>query len=132
MYLAAGTFLVRDYDEAIAFFTRSLGFRLLEDTTISDTKRWVIVSPGNAGGTNLLLAKAVGDEQLAAVGKQGGGRVAFFLHTNDFENQSSHMRTAGVEFLEAPRREAYGTVAVFRDLYGNKWDLIQPADPSIE
>jgi catechol 2,3-dioxygenase-like lactoylglutathione lyase family enzyme len=126
MHLAAVAFLVHEYDQAIAYFTRSLGFRLVEDTRLSDTKRWVIVSPGSAGGTSLLLARAADDAQRACVGRQGGGRVAFFLHTHDFDRDHARLLAAGVDFLEPPRRETYGTVAVFRDLYGNKWDLIGP------
>lgn len=124
MKLAMVTYLVRDYDEAIAFFTGALRFRLVEDTRMSETKRWVIVAAD--GGVNVLLAKAANDEQLATVGKQGGGRVAYFLHTDDFAREQARMIDAGIEFLEPPRIEPYGTVAVFRDLYGNKWDLIEP------
>lgn len=125
MNLAAVTCLVRDYDEAITYFTRVLGFSLIEDTPISETKRWVLVSAG--GGSNLLLAKAATDEQRAAVGNQAGGRVAFFLQTDNFAATQHRLLAAGAEFLEAPRREPYGIVAVFRDLYGNRWDLIGPA-----
>ena len=126
MHLATVTVLVHDYDEAIAFFTGSLGFKLVEDRALSETKRWVIVSPGE-GGANLLLAKAANDEQQAAIGLQGGGRVAFFLHTTNLEQEVARMAAAGVMFLESPRQEAYGKVVVFRDLSGNKWDLIEPA-----
>lgn len=124
--LSAMTFLVREYDEAVAFFTAGLGFGLLEDTPLGDGKRWVRVAP-RGGGTGLLLARAATPEQAAAVGRQGGGRVFLFLETDDFARDHARMRAAGVVFDEEPRREAYGTVAVFRDLYGNKWDLIQPA-----
>lgn len=124
--LGAVTFLVRDYDEAIAYFTGRLGFELREDTPLGGGKRWVRVVP-RGGGTGLLLARAATPEQAAAVGRQGGGRVFLFLETDDFARDHAAMRAAGVGFEEAPRREAYGTVAVFRDLYGNKWDLIQPA-----
>lgn len=124
--LGAVTFLVRDYDEAIAFFTGRLGFELREDTPLGGGKRWVRVVP-RGGGTGLLLARAATPEQAAAVGRQGGGRVFLFLETDDFARDHAAMRAAGVGFEEEPRREAYGIVAVFRDLYGNKWDLIQPA-----
>ncbi len=124
MRLALVALLVRDYDEAIAWVVRAVGFVLTEDTLLEDGKRWVVVAP--AGGSGLLLAEARGAEQLAAVGNQHGGRVGFFLHTDDFAREQARMRASGVEFVEAPRAEAYGTVAVFRDLYGNKWDLIEP------
>jgi catechol 2,3-dioxygenase-like lactoylglutathione lyase family enzyme len=118
------TFLVRDYDEAIAFFTRALGFTLLEDTPQGDGKRWVLVAPAG-GGTSLLLARAVTPEQARAIGRQAGGRVFLFLNTDDFWRDYEAMRSRGVVFNEAPREEPYGIVAVFEDLYGNKWDLIQ-------
>jgi catechol 2,3-dioxygenase-like lactoylglutathione lyase family enzyme len=117
--------LVRDYDEAIDFYVRKVGFDLVEDTDMGGGKRWVVVRPpGSEGG--LLLAKAVGD-QGRMVGEQGGGRVFLFLQTDDFGRDQGRMAAAGVRFLEAPRHEPYGTVAVFEDLYGNRWDLIQPA-----
>ena len=125
--LAAVTFLVRDYDEAIAFFTEKLGFELAEDSPLGEGKRWVVVAPPGSAGTKLLLAKAVTPEQIARIGDQAGGRVFLFLHTDDFLRDYEAMRSRGVRFLEAPRQEAYGTVAVFEDLYGNKWDLLQPA-----
>jgi catechol 2,3-dioxygenase-like lactoylglutathione lyase family enzyme len=118
------TLLVRDYDEAIAFFTDALGFELLEDTPQGDGKRWVLVAP-SGGGTSLLLAKAATPEQIALIGCQGGGRVFLFLNTDDFLRDYKAMRSRGVVFNETPRTEPYGTVAVFEDLYGNKWDLIQ-------
>jgi catechol 2,3-dioxygenase-like lactoylglutathione lyase family enzyme len=124
-HLAHVALLVRDYDEAIAWFTTKLGFRLVEDSPRGPGKRWVLVTPAG-GGTALLLAKAATPEQEAAVGRQGGGRVMFFLHTDDFVRDHAVMRAAGVKFHEAPRHEAYGTVAVFGDLCGNKWDLLQP------
>lgn len=127
--LATVTLLVRDYDEAIRFFTDALRFALLEDTPRGQGKRWVVVAPadevGHAGAA-LLLAKAVTDEQEAAVGKQAAGRVFLFLHTADFAADHAHMASHGVRFLEEPRHEPHGTVAVFQDLCGNKWDLIQP------
>ena len=124
--LAAISLVVRDYDEAIAFFTDALRFRLVEDTPLGNGKRWVRVAPAG-GGTALLLARAVSPEQLAAVGNQAGGRVFLFLHTDDFAGDHARMSAAGVRFLEAPRHEPYGVVAVFEDLYGTRWDLIQPA-----
>jgi len=116
--------VVRDYDEAIAFFTRTLHFELVEDTPI-EGKRWVLVAPPGSRGTALLLAKAKGPEQLARVGDQTGGRVSFFLHTDDFWRDYRELRAKGVEFAREPKQEGYGTVAVFRDLYGNLWDLLE-------
>ena len=127
--IGAITFLVRDYDEAIGWFRDALGFSLIADTPLGGGKRWVLVSPGEAG-TPLLLAEASGDAQRARIGDQTGGRVGFFLHTDDFAPYHARMRAAGVTFREEPRREAYGTVAVFEDLYGNLWDLIEPKDPA--
>jgi len=124
--LAAISLVVRDYDEAIDYFTRVLRFRLLEDTPLGAGKRWVTVAPGDGHGAALLLAKAANDEQRAAVGHQSGGRVFLFLHTDDFWSDYRHMQSLDVRFTEAPREEAYGTVVVFEDLYGNKWDLVQP------
>ncbi len=126
--LAAISLVVRDYDEAIAFYTQKLGFTLLEDTILSPVKRWVRVAPPGSGegGCCLLLAKASSPDQETAVGNQTGGRVFLFLHSDDFYRDYEAMRSRGVHFLEAPRSEPYGTVAVFEDLYGNKWDLIQP------
>lgn len=118
------TLVVRDYDEAIAWYTSSLGFALVNDSRQSATKRWVVVAPEN-GGAQLLLAKADGAAQEAIIGNQTGGRVALFLHTDDFPADHARMLEAGVNFLEEPRHEIYGTVAVFEDLYGNKWDLLQ-------
>ena len=118
--------VVRDYDEAIAFFTQALRFTLIEDTDMGHGKRWVIVAPAGGQGAALLLAKAVNDEQLSRVGNQTGGRVFLFLHTLDFEGDYAHMHAHGVKFAEAPREEVYGRVVVFYDLYGNKWDMIQP------
>ena len=127
--IALATVVVRDQDEAIRFYTESLGFVLREDTPLGDGKRWVVVAPPGASGTGLLLADAAGDAQADRVGDQTGGRVAFFLHTDDFDRDHTRMRAAGVTFLEEPRYEPYGTVAVFEDLYGNRWDLIEPSDP---
>jgi catechol 2,3-dioxygenase-like lactoylglutathione lyase family enzyme len=119
------TLVVRDYDEAIAFFTTALRFRLLEDTPLTDGKRWVVVAPQQNHGAAILLAKAATPDQSNHIGNQTGGRVSFFLETKDFWSDHHHMTTCGVTFAEPPREEPYGTVAVFRDLYGNKWDLIQ-------
>jgi catechol 2,3-dioxygenase-like lactoylglutathione lyase family enzyme len=120
------SFLVRDYDEAIGFFTGALGFSLLEDTPLGGAKRWVRVAPPGGAGCALLLARATGPEQIAAVGRQAGGRVFLFLETADFDADHAALRRRGVRFLEEPRVEPYGKVAVFADLYGNKWDLLQP------
>ncbi|MGW6547751.1 VOC family protein [Streptomyces massasporeus] len=126
--IALVTLVVDDYDEAIRFYTDALGFRLAEDAPRPDGSRWVVVEPGTPGtGTALLLARAKGEAQAARVGDQTGGRVGFFLHTDDFARDHARMTAAGVTFLEDPRHEAYGTVAVFQDLYGNRWDLLQPA-----
>lgn len=124
--IASVALLVRDYDEAVAFYTHALGFDLLEDTPLGGDKRWVRVAPPG-GGTALLLAKAVTPGQLARVGDQAGGRVFLFLHTDDFARDHAAMTARGVRFAEPPRRESYGMVAVFEDLYGNRWDLIGPA-----
>ena len=127
MQLALVTFLVRDYDEAIAFFCGQLGFALIEDTVLSEDKRWVRVAPKGAAGATLLLAKAATPEQDAAIGRQTGGRVGFFLNTDDFDATYGLFLKNNVRFQEAPRMEPYGKVAVFEDLYGNLWDLIEPA-----
>ena len=118
--------VVRDYDEAVAFYTKCLGFTVVEDTPLGGDQRWVVVAPRSSNGTALLLARAVGQEQLARVGDQTGGRVFLFLLTDDFWRDYREMRSRGVAFKEEPREEAYGIVAVFQDLYGNRWDLLQP------
>ena len=120
--------VVRDYDEALAFYVGTLGFTLIEDTFIPEQdKRWVVVgAPGSS--CHLLLARAVGDEQRARIGNQTGGRVFLFLYTDDFARDHAAYRARGVQFVREPRQEPYGTVAVFRDLYGNLWDLLQPSD----
>ncbi|WP_405836402.1 VOC family protein [Streptomyces sp. NBC_01518] len=127
--IALVTLVVDDYDEAIRFYTEALGFRLVEDAHRPDGSRWVVVAPTSAdgAGTGLLLARAKGEDQGARVGDQTGGRVGFFLHTDDFARDHARMLAAGVTFLEEPRHEPYGSVAVFQDLYGNRWDLLQPA-----
>ena len=124
--LALVTLLVRDYDAAIAWYRDVLGFALIEDTAQAPSRRWVRVGPPG-GGTAFLLAHADTPEQVARIGSQTGGRVGFFLVTDDFDRDHAAMAARGVRFLEAPRREAYGSVAVFEDLYGNRFDLIQPA-----
>ena len=124
--LGAVSLLVRDYDEAIAFYVGKLGFDLSEDTDMGGGKRWVTVTP-KGGETSLLLARATTPEQAARIGDQSGGRVWLFLETDDFARDPAAWTAAGVRFREAPRREAYGMVAVLEDLYGNAWDLIEPA-----
>ncbi|MFJ9209470.1 VOC family protein [Streptomyces sp. NPDC102264] len=140
-YIALVTLVVDDYDKALAFYTRVLGFELIEDTERGDGSRWVVVRPravvggrdssdgsgGTASSVGLLLARAKDDAERASIGVQTGGRVGFFLHTDDFTRDHARMRAAGVRFLEEPRHEPYGSVAVFEDLYGNRWDLLQPA-----
>lgn len=127
--LSLVTLLVDDYDRAIAHYCGALGFALREDTDLGGGKRWVLVAPPGQNGAQLLLAKADGDTQRAAIGKQGGGRVMFFLNTTSFARDHAALVKQGVRFLETPRHEAYGSVAVFEDLYGNKWDLIEPKKP---
>ena len=119
------TLVVREYDEAIEYFTRELGFTLLEDTDLGQGNRWVQVAPCGSQGTRLLLARAASPEQASHIGNQTGGRVFLFLHTDDFWRDYRAMRERGVKFQETPREEKYETVAVFEDLYGNKWDLLQ-------
>lgn len=125
--LARVALLVRDYDEALAWYTGVLGFRCLEDAPREAGKRWVVVAPPGSKETALLLARAVTPEQTAQVGNQSGGRVWLFLHTDDFARDHAVLRDRGVRFLEEPREELYGMVAIFADLYGNKWDLIEPS-----
>jgi catechol 2,3-dioxygenase-like lactoylglutathione lyase family enzyme len=123
--IALVTLVVRDYDEALAFFVDALGFAVVEDTPLVGGKRWVVVAPPGSQGASLLLAQAATPEQAAHAGNQTGGRVAFFLHTDDFWRDYRRMQARGVRFAEEPRQQAYGTVVVFCDLYGNKWDLVQ-------
>lgn len=117
--------VVENYDDAIDFYTKKLQFELIEDTDLGGGKRWVQISPPNSTGTHLLLTQASNDEQLKSVGHQAGGRVFLFLQTNDFWRDYKFMQAQGVEFTEEPRVEEYGTVVVFKDLYGTKWDLLQ-------
>jgi catechol 2,3-dioxygenase-like lactoylglutathione lyase family enzyme len=127
-HLGLVTIVVRDYDEAIAYYTETLEFDLVEDTFLpEEQKRWVVVAPRGSRETRLLLARAVGEEQSARIGDQTGGRVAFFLYTDDFWRDYRAYQDRGVVFVCEPRTEPYGTVAVFRDLYGNLWDLIEPS-----
>ena len=126
-HIAAVAFLAPDYDEAIAWFRDVLHFAVVEDRAMGDDKRWVVVGPPQAEGARFVVAKASGEGQIAAVGRPAGGRVAYFLETDDFVQTHARLLAAGVEFLETPRREAYGEVAVFRDPWGGKWDLIEPA-----
>jgi catechol 2,3-dioxygenase-like lactoylglutathione lyase family enzyme len=120
------TLVVADYDEAIQFYTEKLSFRLIEDTRLTDTKRWVIVAPPGANECCLLLAKAADQKQRATIGNQSGGRVFLFLFTDDFWRDYKNMCTKGIQFVRPPKKEEYGIVAVFEDLYGNLWDLLQP------
>ncbi len=124
--LATVTLVVDDYDRAIGWYVDRLGFRTLADLDLGEGKRWVVVAPSTDRGARLLLARAEGPRQTAAIGNQTGGRVAFFLETDDFSRDHAAFSAAGVRFLEPPRHEPYGTVAVFEDLYGNRWDLIEP------
>ena len=124
--IALTTLVVRDYDEAVAFYCDKAGFELIEDTPLGGAKRWVVVAPA-ASEAALLLAKADGEAQLARIGDQTGGRVGFFLYTDDFERDHAAMEAKGVRFIRPPVREPYGIVAVWEDLYGNRWDLLQPA-----
>ena len=117
--------VVREYDEAIAFYTQSLGFRLIEDTDLGKGKRWVLVRPPGSSATDLLLARAATDEQASRIGNQTGGRVFLFLHTDNFWRDYRELTARGVKFCRPASEESYGTVAVFEDLYGNKWDLLQ-------
>ena len=129
--LAQVALVVRDYDEAIRFYTDILKFELVEDTPLSPSKRWVIVQPPGSSGCRLLLAKAVGDEQESRIGNQTGGRVFLFFHTDNFQRDYEFLKTKGVRFVREPSNESYGTVAVFADLYGNLIDLIEPREVSM-
>ena len=128
-HISAVALVVADYDEAVDFYVGKLGFELCEDARLDGGKRWVTISPaGGREGCRLLLAKAVDDAQRRAIGSQSGGRVFLFLTTDDFDRDHARMKAAGVVFCETPRREVYGKVAVFEDLYGNRWDLIEPSN----
>jgi len=124
--IATLVLVVADYDEAIAFYRDALGFTLLADLDLGGGKRWVLVAPAGVTGAKLLLAKADGEKQRSAIGNQTGGRVGLFLETDNFSRDFAAFSAHGVKFLETPRHEPYGSVAVFEDLYGNKWDLIEP------
>lgn len=126
--IANVTIVVKDYDEAIQFYTQKLGFELLQDVQLNADKRWVLVAPLHSKGLALLLAKAVNERQVKSIGNQTGGRVSFFLHTDDFWRDYKNMTTNGVVFRDKPREEVYGTVTVFEDLYGNLWDLLEPKE----
>lgn len=123
--------VVRDYDEALEFFTHTLNFRVVEDTRLSKDKRWVLIAPPGSQGTSLLLARAATPEQASRIGNQTGGRVFLFLHTDDFWRDYREMTARNVKFIREPREEAYGTVAVFEDLYGNLWDLLELKDMNV-
>ncbi|WP_443750667.1 VOC family protein [Asticcacaulis solisilvae] len=125
-HIAAVTLVVPDYDEAIAHYCNGLGFDLVEDSDLGNGKRWVLIAPPGASGTRLLLGKASKPEQVARIGDQTGGRVFLILHTDDFARDHARFSAAGAVFIEAPREEPYGTVCVFRDRFGNLWDLLQP------
>ena len=126
--LAQIAIVVKDYDEAIKFYTEKLNFTLIEDTVLSETKRWVVVQPKGSGTCNLLLAKAATEEQQSRIGNQTGGRVFLFLYTDDFWRDYNNMLANNIEFVRQPVVEEYGTVAVFKDLYGNLWDFIEPKE----
>lgn len=125
-HLSLVTLLVEEYDEAIAFYREKLNFSLLEDTPLNETKRWVVVSPPNSTGCSLLLAKAATEQQAAYIGNQTGGRVFLFLYTDNFWRDYHQMKSNQIHFVREPKEEPYGTVAVFEDLYGNLWDLLEP------
>ena len=125
-HIAHIALVVKDYDEAIQFYTQQLNFDLIEDTVLSETKRWVMVSPKGSTECSLLLAKAATEDQRSRIGNQTGGRVFLFLYTDDFARDHKTMINKNIKFISEPREEAYGTVAVFEDLYGNLWDLIEP------
>ncbi|HLP49747.1 MAG TPA: VOC family protein [Chitinophagales bacterium] len=127
-HIAHIALVVKDYDEAIAFYTGKLNFRLIEDTKLSEEKRWVLVAPPGNGSCHLLLAKAANERQTASIGNQTGGRVFLFLFTDDFWRDYKNMKQQGIKFVRPAVKESHGTVAVFEDLYGNLWDFIQPSD----
>ena len=125
-FIAHVTLVVDDYDTAIQYYTAKLGFVLVEDTALTATKRWILIAPSKSAACCILLAKAADEKQKLSIGNQTGGRVAFFLYTDDFQRDFSAMNANGIEFVHEPKQETYGTVAVFKDLYGNLWDLIEP------
>ena len=125
-YIAQFALVVKDYDEAIDYYTKKLNFELIEDTKQSEEKRWVLVKPKGSSETAILLAKAVNEEQKSQVGNQTGGRVFLFLYTDNFWRDYNQMQEKGIKFIKEPKEESYGTVAVFEDLYGNLWDLLEP------
>ena len=125
-HIAQLALLVDEYDRAIAWYTTSMNFEVIEDSPLSDTKRWVVIAPKGSNASRILLARATTPQQVAAIGDQCGGRVLVFLHTDDLLRDHAHMVQAGVEFIRGPEQQPWGQVAVFRDLYGNLWDLIQP------
>jgi len=126
--IAQISLVVRDYDEALRYYVDVLNFKLIEDTVMSETKRWVVVAPSDQPGCTLLLAKAANEDQQSRVGNQTGGRVFLFLHTDDFMRDYNDLVSKGVEFIRGPVKEPYGMVGVFKDLYGNLWDLIEPSN----
>lgn len=130
-FISTVALVVRDYDEALKYFTEVFRFQVVEDRVVSPGKRWLVVAPAGGKGAGLLLAKASGPAQLSRVGDQTGGRVFLFLQTDDFVESYRHLESHGVEFTEAPRYESYGTVVVFLDIYGNKWDLIGPVGATV-
>ena len=130
-YLGGATLVVDDYDRAISYFVDTLGFKLIEDTQMGDGKRWVVIAPEIGKGATLLLAKATNDSQRAAIGNQTGGRVSYFLYTQNFDQDYLRFSNKGVQFLAQPRMEEYGKVVVFTDLYGNKWDFIEKPSEAI-
>jgi len=125
-HIAHMALVVEDYDDAIRFYTDKLNFDLIEDTQLDEFKRWVLVRPPGAKECSLLLAKGVNDKQKASIGNQTGGRVFLFLYTDDFYRDYENMKQSGINFIRPPKKEVYGTVAVFEDLYGNLWDLLEP------
>jgi catechol 2,3-dioxygenase-like lactoylglutathione lyase family enzyme len=126
-HIAHIALVVDDYDKAIQFYTGKLNFDLIEDTILSENKRWVLIAPKGSSGCKLLLARAASEEQVSRIGNQTGGRVFLFLHTDDFERDYHDLKSKEIEFVRGPSKEDYGTVAVFKDIYGNLWDLIEPS-----
>ncbi|HJW18521.1 MAG TPA: VOC family protein [Flavisolibacter sp.] len=129
--IAQLSLLVKDYDEAIAFYTNKLNFTLVEDTLLSETKRWVVVKPKGSHGCSLLLAKASNEEQKSRIGNQTGGRVFLFLHTDNIQRDHENLLQQNIKIIRGPVTEVYGKVLVFEDLYGNLWDLVEPVQPPL-